>query len=173
MKKLILSLVCILAIGCSPMAKAQVTDKPTSVTMKANDFDVKNVLTTIFLQAKVKNYSIANDVQGKVTFELTEQSLENTLKIICRLLPMTYSKIDDTYIIEMRKIPTTFQSLSPIIPELTVVETTTKKNTERITLMYLDPMDLNKIFGPFNYVQSFSRFRNMNTNNNGDSNRPG
>lgn len=191
MKKLTLALICLIAVGCTPTAKAQDNilkiTAPTSITilcslaanaedqhitLKANDFDVKNVLTTIFLQAKIKNYSIANNVQGNVTFELTDQTLENTLKIICRMLPITYSVTDDIYIVEMRKISQPTQNLSPIIPELPATEIITKKNTERINLMYIDPMDLEKIFGPFNYIQSFSRFR-LNNNTNNNNNRPG
>jgi hypothetical protein len=126
------------------------------ITYKATDAPVTSVLPTIFSQAGVKSYVIDSKVTGNVTFELSDQSLESTLKIICRVNPMlTWSKDGDVYLIEVRKVSSTIQSPAPI-QDLPIVDILPKY--EKISLTYLDPYDLQAVLGPFTIVRNYSRF---------------
>lgn len=62
----------------------QESPKGPAVTLDVRNADVRTVLTDLFRQAKVKNYTIANDVTGYVTLKVTDRPLEDVLGLVCR-----------------------------------------------------------------------------------------
>jgi type II secretory pathway component HofQ len=131
-------------------------------TYKSTDRPVREVLENLFLQTHTKNYVISNNVKGNITFELTNQTLENTLKIICRILPLTYTTIGEkekTCLVDVRTVPVAPLEAPKKDENLKVQEIPKTKVTEVISLIHLDPYDLEKLFGPIDFVKSFSRWR--------------
>jgi type II secretory pathway component GspD/PulD (secretin) len=156
MKKLTFSLLAMVLL--SSMSFAQ------DISIKANDTDVKAVLKQIFVQAKIKNYTIDPKIKDVFTGEFTEINFELAIKNICRQSSLTYSVQDSVWVIEPRKI--SYSPATPKVETLVVTEIPTV-HREKIHLNYIDPYDLMAILGPFDYVYSFSRFRNINRGNTG------
>ena len=149
MKKILVSLACLLF--CST-AFAQ-----NNISLELKDAPVRTTLEMIFKQANIKNYVIDNSVSGVVTMNLTDQPFENALKLVMRAstIPLTYTKENDVYIVKQRIFTPAPQTGGPDpIPE-TILN---KSSFERIPLTYIDPADLQSIFGPILFINQFSRF---------------
>lgn len=149
MKKILLSLACLLL--CST-AFAQ-----NNISLELKDAPVRTTLEMIFKQANIKNYVIDNTVSGVVTMNLTDQPFENALKLVMRAstIPLTYTKENEVYIVKQRIFTEPKQSPAPDRS----VEKTINSSWERITLTYIDPADLQSVFGPILFINQFNRFR--------------
>lgn len=148
MKKILVSLACLLF--CST-AFAQ-----NNISLELNDAPVRTTLEMIFKQANIKNYVIDNSVSGVVTMNLTDQPFENALKLVMRAstIPLTYTKENDVYIVKQRIF--TKPKQSPL-PEISIEKPVTS-SWERIVLTYIDPADLQSVFGPILFINQFNRF---------------
>lgn len=144
--------------------------KEKTISVEYVDAPVKTVLEQIFKTAKLQNYVMPNDLRGFVSLKLTEQPLENVLKVVLRssVVPMSYRIENNVLIIEERKIV----SIPPVKePD---IENKQERNDafSIISLKYIDPLDLQLIFGRFINMNQFSRYKsnNMNFQNNMNGN---
>lgn len=143
-----------------------------NITVEYKDAPIRVAIEQIMKQGAIKNYVISNDVEGFVSVKLEEQPFETALKIIMRanLVPLLYKIENDVLIIEKRK---QIEQKAPILPD---IEKEPENNTifEVIPLTYIDPLDLQVVFGPILNIRQFTRmgFGNMNNGNmnNGNNN---
>jgi len=130
----------------------------SNITLELKDAPVRTTVEMIFKQAGIKNYVIDNSVAGFVTMKLEDQPFENSLKLVMRAntIPLTYLKENDVWIVKERIITTTSQIGSPnILPENIL----NKSSFERIPLKYIDPFDLQNVFGFILSISQFQRFQ--------------
>lgn len=127
----------------------------SNITMELRDAPVRTSLEMIFKQAGIKNYVIDNSVAGLITMNLSDQPFENSLKLIMRAatVPLTYSRENDVYIVKAR----VFTEYKPIVPEISLNQTKSVM-FERIPLTYIDPFDLQVVFGNILFINQFGRF---------------
>lgn len=127
------------------------------VTVDVQDAPVRRTLEVIFQQAGIKNYVIDNNVVGFVTLKLTDQPLDNTIKLLMRAnsTPLTYTIENGVWIVKPRSVSNTPAPQLPV--EEPVQPQSTTARYERINLTYLDPADLAQLLGGIMYVPSFSR----------------
>jgi hypothetical protein len=147
MKKLVALFVFL--VVCSPVFAQNI-----SVDLK--DAPVRTTLEMMFKQAGIKNYVIENSVAGFVTMKLEDQPFESSLKLVMRAatVPLTYTKENDVWIVKQR----IFTETKPNpIPDFKVNLPRTN-SFEVIHLNFIDPFDLQSIFGPILFINKFSRF---------------
>ncbi len=147
MKKLVALFVFL--IVCSPVFAQNI-----SVDLK--DAPVRTTLEMMFKQAGIKNYVIENSVAGFVTMKLEEQPFENSLKLVMRAatVPLTYTKENNVWIVKQR----IFTEAKPNpVPDISV-DLPRTNSFEVIRLNYIDPFDLQSIFGPILFINQFSRY---------------
>jgi len=128
-----------------------------NITLELKDAPVRTSLEMIFKQAGIKSYVIESSVYGFISMNLTDQSFENSLKLVMRAntVPLTYTKENDVYIVKQRIV--TENKPAPI-PELS----TNKLNStswEVIRLNHIDPFDLQSVFGPILFINQGTRQR--------------
>jgi hypothetical protein len=147
MKKLVALLVCLVA--CSPVFAQNI-----SVDLK--DAPVRTTLEMMFKQAGIKNYVIENSVAGFVTMKLEDQPFENSLKLVMRAatVPLTYTKENNVWIVKQRIFTETKPNPVPDIS----FDLPRTNSFEVIHLNYIDPFDLQSIFGPILFINQFSRY---------------
>ena len=158
MKKFFMLLTILLICSCS---YAQ-----SNITMELKDAPVRTSLEMIFKQAGIKNYVIDNSVSGFISMNLTDQPFENALKLIMRAntVPLSYTKENDVYIVKQR-ISTPTPQTGGFDP---IPEKRNSVNWEVIRLNYIDPFDLQSVFGPILFMNQFSRYSGgMNGSNTG------
>lgn len=147
MKKLVALFVFL--VVCSPVFAQNI-----SVDLK--DAPVRTTLEMMFKQAGIKNYVIENSVAGFVTMKLEDQPFENSLKLVMRAatVPLTYTKENDVWIVKQR----IFTETKPNpVPDININLPRTN-SFEVIHLNFIDPFDLQSIFGPILFINQFSRF---------------
>jgi hypothetical protein len=147
MKKLVALFVFL--VVCSPVFAQNI-----SVDLK--DAPVRTTLEMMFKQAGIKNYVIENSVAGFVTMKLEDQPFESSLKLVMRAatVPLTYAKENDVWIVKQR----IFTETKPNpIPDININLPRTN-SFEVIHLNFIDPFDLQSIFGPILFINQFSRF---------------
>ena len=149
MKKILALVACFVA--CSPVF-AQ-----SNITLDLKDAPIRSTIEMIFKQGGIKNYVIENSVSGFVTMNLTDQPFENALKLVMRAntLPLTYIKENDVWIVRQRIVtaPPQTGGIDPL-PETPV----NRNSFEKIHLKYIDPFDLQIVFGPILSISQFQRF---------------
>jgi len=147
MKKLVALFVFL--IVCSPVFAQNI-----SVDLK--DAPVRTTLEMMFKQAGIKNYVIENSVAGFVTMKLEEQPFENSLKLVMRAatVPLTYTKENNVWIVKQRIFT---ETKSNPVPDISV-DLPRTNSFEVIRLNYIDPFDLQSIFGPILFINQFSRY---------------
>ncbi len=147
MKKLVALFVFLVA--CSPIFAQNI-----SVDLK--DAPVRTTLEMMFKQAEIKNYVIENSVAGFVTMKLEDQPFENSLKLVMRAatVPLTYTKENNVWIIKQRIFTETKPSPTPDIS----VDLPRTNSFEVIRLNYIDPFDLQSVFGPILFINQFGRY---------------
>jgi hypothetical protein len=151
MRKLLLSLVLFM---CCSLSFAQ-----SNINLDLKDAPVRTTLEMIFKQADIKNYVIEDSVSGFVTMTLTDQPFENSLKLVMRAatLPLTYTKENDVYIVKSRKIvigpnpDPNFDLLMPYTKQESITWNIIKTT-------YIDPFDLQLVFGNILFINQFSRY---------------
>lgn len=153
MKKLI-ALLCFCLISTSSFSQ--------NISVDLKDAPVRTTLEMMFKQAGIKNYVIDNSVAGFVTMKLEDQPFENSLKLVMRAatIPLTYTKENDVWIVKSRRItiepnpdPNFNQDTLPYRPS----------SFQVIRLNYIDPFDLQSVFGPILFINQGTRFGgNMN-----------
>ena len=128
----------------------------SNITLDLKDAPVRSSLEMIFKQAGIKNYVIDNSVAGFVTCTLTDQPFDNSLKLIMRAntTPLTYTKENDVYIVKERIVTPTPQTggFDPI------PVTSNNVTWEKISLTFIDPVDLMSAFGNILLINQFSRY---------------
>ena len=128
----------------------------SNITLDLKDAPVRSSLEMIFKQAGIKNYVVDNSVAGFVTCTLTDQPFENSLKLIMRAntTPLTYTKENDVYIVKERVVTTSPQTggIDPI------PVTPNSVSWEKISLTFIDPVDLMSAFGNILLINQFSRY---------------
>jgi hypothetical protein len=148
MKKLILSL-CVLLISASAFSQ--------NISVDLKDSPVRTTLEMMFKQAGIKNYVIENSVAGFVTMKLEDQPFENSLKLVMRAatIPLTYTKENDVWIVKSRRIkieanpdPNFNSDPLPYKPS----------SFQVIRLNYIDPFDLQSVFGQILFINQGTRF---------------
>ena len=160
MKKLVALFVFLVA--CSPVFAQNI-----SVDLK--DAPVRTTLEMMFKQAGIKNYVIENSVAGFVTMKLEDQPFENSLKLVMRAatVPLTYTKENNVWIVKQRIFTETKPSPTPDIN----VDLPRSNTFEIIHLNFIDPFDLQSVFGPILFINQFSRYtggmNGMGANGNG------
>jgi len=129
------------------------------VSLELKDAPVRTTIELVFKQAGIKNYLIDNEVAGVITMTITEQPLESTLKLIMRAatLPLTYTKENNVYIVKVRKVNENKTFSEP--PKIDKFESSPGVIFERIPLTFIDPLDLQILFGPILNNNQFRRFR--------------
>ena len=146
MKKLLALLACLCAIPSYSQ----------NITVDLKDAPIRSTIEMMFKQAGIKNYVIENSVSGFVTCTLTDLPFENSLKIVMRAstVPLTYIKENDVWIVKQRI------SIPPVVNP--VVESPKQNSVmfERIPLTYIDPFDLQGVFGNILFINQFGRYMN-------------
>lgn len=131
----------------------------SNINLDLKDAPVRTTLEMIFKQADIKNYVIEDSVSGFVTMTLTDQPFENSLKLVMRAatLPLTYTKENDVYIVKSRKIvigpnpDPNFDLLMPYTKQESITWNIIKTT-------YIDPFDLQLVFGNILFINQFSRY---------------
>jgi hypothetical protein len=132
----------------------------SNITLDLKDAPVRSSLEMIFKQAGIKNYVIDNSVAGFVTCTLTDQPFENSLKLIMRAntTPLTYTKENDVYIVKSRRIVIEANPEPSSYADF-IMETSRNSTTwEKISLTFIDPVDLMSAFGNILLINQFSRY---------------
>ena len=129
----------------------------SNITMELKDAPVRTSLEMIFKQAGIKSYVIDNNVYGVISMNLSDQPFENALKLIMRAntVPLTYTKENDVYIVKAR----VFTEYKQSTPEITL-EKPKGIMFEKIYLNYIDPFDLQGVFGNILFMNQFGRYTN-------------
>jgi len=148
-------------------------DNAKNVSIDYIDAPVRSVIEQMMKQGNVKNYLISNDVEGFVTLKLDDQKFETALKIMMRAnkIPLLYKIENDVLIIEKRKESIILNNTPPEIKQ----ESSENDSWEIIPLNFIDPLDLQIVFGNIINMRQFTRFNsfgnNMNSNNGGSNNQ--
>ncbi|HET6644935.1 MAG TPA: hypothetical protein VFG65_05495 [Fimbriimonadales bacterium] len=87
--------------------KAQGQDPRTQIvpSLELQDADVRDALRLLFESVGVTNYTIANDVQGRITVKLTNVPFENALRNVLNQVDATWSIEAGIYQIKRREQP--------------------------------------------------------------------
>jgi len=123
--------------------------------MELKDAPVRTSLEMIFKQAGIKSYVIENSVYGIISMNLSDQPFENSLKLVMRAntVPLTYTRENDVYIVKVR----VFTEYKQSTPEISL-EKPKGIMFEKIYFNYIDPFDLQAIFGNILFINQFSRY---------------
>jgi type II secretory pathway component HofQ len=150
MKKLLALLACLCAIPSYSQ----------NITVDLKEAPIRSTIEMMFKQAGIKNYVIDNSVSGFVTCTLTDLPFENSLKIVMRAstVPLTYIKENDVWIIKERI------SIPPVVNPVFEMPKRNNVMFERIPLSYIDPFDLQSIFGNILFINQFGRSRGNGNN---------
>ena len=150
MKKLLALLACLCAIPSYSQ----------NITIDLKEAPIRSTIEMMFKQAGIKNYVIDNSVSGFVTCTLTDLPFENSLKIVMRAstVPLTYIKENDVWIIKERI------SIPPVVNPVFEMPKRNNVMFERIPLSYIDPFDLQSIFGNILFINQFGRSRGNGNN---------
>lgn len=150
MKKLLALLACLCAIPSYSQ----------NITVDLKEAPIRSTIEMMFKQAGIKNYVIDNSVSGFVTCTLTDLPFENSLKIVMRAstVPLTYIKENDVWIIKERI------SIPPVVNPVFEMPKRNNVMFERIPLSYIDPFDLQSIFGNILFINQFGRYRGNGNN---------
>lgn len=150
MKKLLALLACLCAIPSYSQ----------NITVDLKEAPIRSTIEMMFKQAEIKNYVIDNSVSGFVTCTLTDLPFENSLKIVMRAstVPLTYTKENDVWIIKERI------SIPPVVNPVFEMPKRNNVMFERIPLSYIDPFDLQSIFGNILFINQFGRSRGNGNN---------
>jgi hypothetical protein len=143
-------------LGVPKAGYSQQDSTTPKITMELNDSPVRTSLEMLFKQANIQNYVIDNSVAGFISMKITDQPFETALKLIMRGAtdPLTYTKENGVYIVKLRIItPVTSNS----VPDITVDPPASNVIWERIPLTFIDPFDLQIVFGPILNISQFSR----------------
>lgn len=143
-------------------------DNTKNVTLDYIDTPIRTALEQLLKQGNVKNYYISNDVEGFVTLKLNDQTFENALKIVMRAnnVPLLYKIENEILIIEKRKESIIIQKQPDV-----EIEKNDESAFEIIPLNFIDPLDLQSVFGQILYVRQFTRYSNFNNNNQNNNNQ--
>lgn len=149
----------------SQQAKDQKAKEPL-VTIDLKEAPARSAFEMLFKSAKVKNYVIDNTVTGFITISLEEQPLDSAIRymLLANTMPLTMIKDNNVYIIKRRTSDQAPRDAannpppSPPLPE-TKQDRDTNVTWEKIHLNFIDPLDLQILFGPILNIQQFSRFR--------------
>ena len=152
MKKFFTLLLVLLICSCS---FAQ-----SNITMELKDAPVRTSLEMIFKQAGIKSYVIENSVSGLISMNLSDQPFENALKLVMRAntIPLTYTKENDVYIVKARRIVIEANPEPTNYSDLIMQRTRNSITWEVIRFNYIDPFDLQSIFGNILFVNQFRRY---------------
>lgn len=150
MKKLLALLACLCAIPSYSQ----------NITVDLKEAPIRSTIEMMFKQAGIKNYVIDNSVSGFVTCTLTDLPFENSIKIVMRAstVPLTYIKENDVWIIKERI------SIPPVVNPVFEMPKRNNVMFERIPLSYIDPFDLQSIFGNILFINQFGRYRGNGNN---------
>lgn len=150
MKKLLALLACLYAIPSYSQ----------NITVDLKEAPIRSTIEMMFKQAGIKNYVIDNSVSGFVTCTLTDLPFENSLKIVMRAstVPLTYIKENDVWIIKERI------SIPPVVNPVFEMPKRNNVMFERIPLSYIDPFDLQSIFGNILFINQYGRSRGNGNN---------
>lgn len=150
MKKLLALLACLYAIPSYSQ----------NITVDLKEAPIRSTIEMMFKQAGIKNYVIDNSVSGFVTCTLTDLPFENSIKIVMRAstVPLTYIKENDVWIIKERI------SIPPVVNPVFEMPKRNNVMFERIPLSYIDPFDLQSIFGNILFINQFGRYRGNGNN---------
>ena len=90
-----------------PPPPAPASNGAPLVRVDAQNADVRSLLLGLFQQARVTNYTLAEDVAGTITIRLTDKPLDDALTLIARnaSLPLAWSKTDGVYTVKRRVAP--------------------------------------------------------------------
>ena len=121
---------------------------------------MRTSLEMIFKQAGIKSYVIENSVYGVISMNLTDQSFENSLKLVMRAntVPLTYTKENDVYIVKARRIVIEANPEPTNYSDLIMERTRNSITWEKIHLNYIDPFDLQAVLGNILFINQFGRF---------------
>lgn len=141
-----------------------------NISLSYSDTPIRSALEQLLKMGSLKNYLIANDVEGMVTLNLSDQSFENALKIIMRAnsVPLLYKIENDVLIIEKRKISIMLEK--PV--DIKLGNTENNDVFHVVKLNHIDPLDLQVIFGRILNMSQFTRYQNNNMNNFGNMGNP-
>lgn len=150
MKKLLALLACLYAIPSYSQ----------NITVDLKEAPIRSTIEMMFKQAGIKNYVIDNSVSGFVTCTLTDLPFENSIKIVMRAstVPLTYIKENDVWIIKERI------SIPPVVNPVFEMPKRNNVMFERIPLSYIDPFDLQSIFGNILFINQYGRSRGNGNN---------
>lgn len=139
-----------------------------NVTLDYNDAPIRTVLEQMFKQSEIKNYVISNDVEGVITLKLDNYSFESALKIVMRAnkVPLLYKIENNILLIERRRETILLDNPKPDISN----KNETNTSWQVIKLTYIDPLDLQIVFGPILNIRQFTRYGNMGMGNFGNMN---
>jgi len=128
--------------------------------MELKDAPVRTSLEMIFKQAGIKSYVIENSVYGVISMNLTDQSFENSLKLVMRAntVPLTYTKENDVYIVKARRIVIEANPEPTNYSDLIMERSRNSITWEKIHLNYIDPFDLQAVLGNILFINQFGRF---------------
>lgn len=134
-----------------------------NVTLDYNDAPIRTVLEQMLKQSEIKNYVISNDVEGVVTLKLNDYSFESALKIVMRAnkVPLLYKIENNILLIERRRETILLDNPKPDVE----IATNNNSTWEKIPLIYIDPLDLQVVFGPILNMSQFTRYGTMGFGN--------
>lgn len=139
-----------------------------NVTLDYNDAPVRTVLEQMLKQSNIKNYVISNEVEGVITLKLENHNFESALKIVMRAnkVPLLYKIENNILIIERRRESILLDNPKPDISQ----KPENNSSWQVIKLTYIDPLDLQIVFGPILNMRQFTRYGNMGMGNFGNMN---
>ena len=113
---------------------------PPVVTVSARDADVRAVLADMFKQAKIANYTVANNVAGYVTLSLKDKPFDDALTLLCKAASpeLSWSKTDSFYEVKLRRVRRVAEDETAPAPEV-IAAYPAAVRYERIGMMYSDP----------------------------------
>ena len=132
-----------------PAAYAQEKTEPVRVSVNAKDRPVREVVMDLFQQARIRNYTIANNVTGYITLSLKDKPFEEALTLLARTASprLTWSKTDGFYEVRVRTTRRAAEAAEPAPAfDETAVEGADGTRVEVIHLMYADARDIVAVF---------------------------
>src|SRR6185436_12387754 len=105
---LTISAIALAGLVASPMnAQPQGGDLRNQIvpSLELQDADVRDALKLLFESVGVTNYTIANDVQGRITVKLTNVPFETALRNVLNQVDATWSIEAGIYQIKKREQP--------------------------------------------------------------------
>lgn len=147
-------LVAAAALASSAVAATPATQAPTTVSVSANNTDVRTVLRDLFAQTK-QNYVIEPGIRYALYLSLDKVDFDEALAIVCHLAKIKAEKQNGIYYVTQDTTPaptsTTQQTKAKDpqtphadVPEVPAVTQTTLK-TKRVTTR-LAKTDIRKVF---------------------------